>query len=213
MSGWSACDLAHDDCRARPDTAPVLDLSVSPLPDQSPMYDERLPAHHAMGTRGGPRDDAGAPAPDAAGLAYPTADRRACVRHAQSLDGGDALSDKDVAARQYRDEPARSGLQPETSDADRRHRAVDAGDEGLSAVHRQKPPNNTGLEASLRAPPRRDTDQSDTTPNGNALSRRLPETASRHLRQSPVAIQRFHTASVNCGLGESPLPRVQPRDG
>jgi hypothetical protein len=93
-----------------------------------------LPAHRSLGARGGPRGDAGAPRPDAAGLTNPAANHRACLRHAQGLDGRDALPDEDVAARQHRDESARSGLQPETRDADRRDRTTDAGDEGLSGL-------------------------------------------------------------------------------
>src|ERR1700730_3921767 len=136
MSGRSARDLALHDNRARHDAAQVLVVGVPAMPDQGAMHDRRLPANRALGGGGGTGGDAGAPLPDAAGLTYPPADRRARLRHAQSLDGLDALPDEDAAARQYRNEPARSCLQPKASDADRRNRAADAGHEGLSAYRR-----------------------------------------------------------------------------
>src|SRR5437899_33209 len=42
----------------------------------------------------------------------------ACVRHAQTLDGLDALPDEETGAREHRDESARAGIQPEAGDRD-----------------------------------------------------------------------------------------------
>lgn len=41
---------------------------------------------------------------------------RACVWHAEALDGFNALPDAHARACEYRDEPACAGLQPETVD-------------------------------------------------------------------------------------------------
>ena len=54
----------------------------------------------------------------ARGGATAPANGRARVRHAQGLDGLDALPDEDAAASANRDELARPGLQPEAGDAD-----------------------------------------------------------------------------------------------
>src|SRR5437870_5195721 len=53
----------------------------------------------------GPRQDAD-----------PTTDGRTPIRHAEGLDGGDALSDQDATKGQDGDESARAGLQPEAGD-------------------------------------------------------------------------------------------------
>jgi len=55
------------------------------------------------------------------------------LRHAQSMDGGDAFPDQDIATREYRNEFACTSLQPETSDANPRNRAAYGSDQGLSA--------------------------------------------------------------------------------
>ena len=65
---------------------------------------ERLSAHHALGARGRARGDAGAPGPQPEASTNTPANRRTSLRHAQSLDGRDALPDQDAAAGQYRDE-------------------------------------------------------------------------------------------------------------
>ena len=54
--------------------------------------------------------------------------RGACLRHAQALDGLDALLDEDPQTRRHRDEPARAGLQPQAGDGCDGYRADDAGD-------------------------------------------------------------------------------------
>lgn len=41
-------DLAPDDRRARPDAAPLLVLSVSPLPEQGAPHDRTISAHRAL---------------------------------------------------------------------------------------------------------------------------------------------------------------------
>ena len=125
------------------DAAQVLVLGVSAMPDQSAMHDGRLPAHCALGTRSGAGGDAGSPGEDAGSRAHPPANRRACLRHAQGLDGRHALPDEETAERQHRDESARPGLQPETRDADLRGRAADAGDEGPPLFPPTPPPNTT----------------------------------------------------------------------
>src|ERR1700682_1178971 len=98
MSGRSARDLALHDDRAWHDAAQVLVVGVPEMPDQGAMHDGRLPARRALGARGGTGGDAGSPEPDAAGLTYPPADRRACLRHAPSLDRRDAVSTVDAVA-------------------------------------------------------------------------------------------------------------------
>src|SRR6185295_3222650 len=104
------------------------------MPDQSAMYDRKIPAHRALGARARPGGDAGSTGPDAASFAYPAPDRRAYLRYAKSVDGGDALSHEAIAQGQHRNEFACPGLQPETRDADRRNRAADASNEGLNAL-------------------------------------------------------------------------------
>src|SRR5580658_6283487 len=94
MPGRSASDLAHDHDRARPDTASVLVLSVSPLPDQGQVHDGGLSANYALGARGGTGGDAVSPGENARGGTHPPADRGACVRYAEILDGIHALPDE-----------------------------------------------------------------------------------------------------------------------
>ena len=98
------------------------------------MHDRRESAYCALGARAGARCDAAAPEPYTAGISHTPSDRRASLRHAQSMDGGDALSHQDDPAREYRDEFACLGLQHETRDADPRNRTADGGDEGLRAL-------------------------------------------------------------------------------
>ena len=77
------------------DAASILVIGLPTLPDQGAMHDERLPAHRAMGTRGV------LDAMQARLKNMPDASRirrrpsSIALRHAQILDGGDALPDED----------------------------------------------------------------------------------------------------------------------
>ena len=119
--------------RERAAPASLLGIGLSTLPDQGPVHDGRLPAHQPLGARSGPGSDAGTPGEDAGSRTYPPADRRACLRHPEILDGRHALPDEATPERENRDEPARAGLQPEASDADPRGRTADEGHEGMNA--------------------------------------------------------------------------------
>ena len=107
-------------------------------PTQSAMHDGRLSAHRALGARGRARGDAGSPGPAARRDEATPANRRTSLRHAQSLDGGDALSDQETASRQYRDESPCAGLQPQTRHADHGDRTADAGNEDISPAIRAR---------------------------------------------------------------------------
>ena len=113
------------------DPAQVLVLSLPQVSAQSAMHDERLSAHRALGARGRPRGDAGAPGPAARRDEATPANRRTSFRHPQSLDGRDPFPDQAAAAGQYRDESPCTGLQSQTRDADHGNRTADASDEGI----------------------------------------------------------------------------------
>ena len=134
MSGRATSDLALHDPRARINAAQVLVIGLSTMRDQSEMYDRRESAYCALGARAGARCDAAAPEPYTTGFANTPSDRRASLRHAQSMDGSDAFSDQNIAARECRDESACLSIQHETRDADHRNRTTHGGDEGLSAL-------------------------------------------------------------------------------
>src|SRR5271170_3209695 len=134
MSGRSACDLALQDNREGPDDPQILVFGLSAMPDQGAVYDWRLPAHRTLGARGGTGGDAVSSGKDARGVAHPPADRGACVRYAEVLDGIHALPDEAITQRAHRDEFARAGLQLETSNADLRGGTPDAGDQGVKAL-------------------------------------------------------------------------------
>ena len=87
-----------------------------------------------MGARGRTRHYAKAAQPNAARFTNTTSDRRASVRHPQSMDGRDALPDQDIAAREYRDELACACLQHETSDADPRNCPAHGGNQGIETL-------------------------------------------------------------------------------
>src|ERR1700685_1704880 len=87
-----------------------------------------------MGARGRTRHHAKAAQPNTARITNTAPDRRASVRHPQSVDGGDALPDQDIAAREYRNELARTCLQHETSDADPRNCSASGGNQGLKTL-------------------------------------------------------------------------------
>src|SRR6202049_680800 len=95
------------------------------------MHDERLSAHRTLGTRSGPRYDAGSPRSPPRCDAPTPANRRTSFRNAQSLDGLSAFPDQAAASRQYRDEPPCAGLQSQTRHANHGDRAADASDAGL----------------------------------------------------------------------------------
>ena len=133
MSGRPTSHLAFHDHRARINAAQVLVFSLPAMHDQSEMYDRGVSAHCTLGARGRPGCDAAAPRPNATGFTPAPPDRRAPVRHDQSLDGSDALSDQDDPARKHRDELACTSLQHETCDADPRNRTTHGGNEGLNA--------------------------------------------------------------------------------
>jgi hypothetical protein len=57
-----------------------------------------------------------------------SADKRAHVRNAQSLDGSDALPDENAAENANGDEPACSGVQPEARDPEDGSPPTDPGD-------------------------------------------------------------------------------------
>src|SRR5450631_2809685 len=67
----------------------------------------------------------------APGCADTPPDRRASLRHDQSMDGSDALSHQDDPAREYRDELARTRLQHETRDTNTRNHPANEGNAGL----------------------------------------------------------------------------------
>src|SRR6266704_2831711 len=96
--------------RARHDAAQVLVLSLSQVSAQSAMHDERLSAHHALGTRSGPRGNAAAIGSATRDDASATTNGRASVRNDQVLDGLDSLPYQDAGARAHRDESARPCL-------------------------------------------------------------------------------------------------------
>src|SRR5450759_921933 len=98
------------------------------------MYNQPVSTHYPMGARGRTRGDAEAAQPHAPGVSDTPSDRRAPLRHDQSMDGSNAFSDEEAAQRQHGDESACPGLQLKTGNADRRSRAVDASDEGLRAL-------------------------------------------------------------------------------
>ncbi len=87
----------------------------------------------ALGARERARQDASQARPHAGGHDNPPADRRASVRHAQSMDGQHPLPDQDPRKGQNRDEPAGAGLQYEAHDQYLRRQPADAGDRGLTA--------------------------------------------------------------------------------
>ena len=134
MSGRATSDLALHDPRARINAAQVLIIGLSTMRDQSEMYDRRESAYCALGARECTGRDAKAPGPYTAGISHTPSDRRTSLRHAQSMDGSDAFSDQNIAARECRDESACLSIQHETSDADHRNRTTHGGDEGLSAL-------------------------------------------------------------------------------
>src|ERR1700694_3983103 len=97
MSGRSACNLALQDHRERPDDPQILVFGLSAMPDQGTVYDWRLPAYCTLGARGGTGGDAGSPEEDARGGTHPPANSRARVRHSQGLDGRHALPNEAIA--------------------------------------------------------------------------------------------------------------------
>ena len=83
-----------------------------------------------------------------------TPDRRAHVRHAQIVDGRNALPDEAITRRANGDELAGPGVQPEASDADHGRSTADRGDAGVtrrlcfvvgSAISRLMPAFSHGL--------------------------------------------------------------------
>src|SRR5690242_12615141 len=123
------------------------------MPDQGAVYDWQLPAHWSLGARGGTGGDAGTPGEDAGGGTHPPADRVACVRYAEILDGIHALPDEATIQRAHRDESARAGLQLETSDADLRGRTADAGDQGVTALFFPRHENTTTFSSRIDPQP------------------------------------------------------------
>jgi hypothetical protein len=71
-----------------------------------------------LGARGGAQVDAGAAGPQAGGHAPQENHGRARLRHAEGLDGGDALQDEDPREGPNRDEPAGPRLQSEARHRD-----------------------------------------------------------------------------------------------
>ena len=106
------------------------------MSDPVAMHDQRLSAYRAMGTRERTRRDAKAAKPNTAGVENTTPDRRASFRHAQGLDGSDAFPHQNIAAREYRDEFACSGIQSEASDANHRNRPAHEGNQRLDSALR-----------------------------------------------------------------------------
>src|SRR5450631_1562311 len=126
-------DLALHDRRARLNVTQILVVGLPTMSDQSATHDGRLSTHCAMGTRESTRCDAEAARPHSAGFANTPPDRRASLRHAESMDGSDAFSDQDETASEYGDELACAGLQPEACDGDCRNRPAHEGNEGLNS--------------------------------------------------------------------------------
>ena len=136
-----------------------------------------LPAHRALGTRSGPRGDAGAPRSPARRDEATPANRRTSFRHAQSLDGRDAFPDQAAASRQYRDESPCTGLQPQTRHADRGHRTADAGDEGIRrSVTCAINPAERAAKRSLPSNFRNNLDQLNHAPQSRIARQWLSQT-------------------------------------
>src|SRR5436190_8154856 len=116
MPGRTARHLPLQPRGERPAATTVLEQRLPSMPDEGAVHAERLPADLTLEARSGARDGA-APARQAtAGHDDPQANGRARVRNAQALDGFDALPDPHTRQREYGDEPARAGLQPQESD-------------------------------------------------------------------------------------------------
>src|SRR6266478_4526884 len=116
LSGGSATDATIYEHRRRDEDPHLLVLGVRVVFDQVAMHDVRCAPGKALGTRGGTRPDAGEVGSGPRQDADPTTDGRTPIRHAEGLDGGDALSDQDATKGQDGDESARAGLQPEAGD-------------------------------------------------------------------------------------------------
>src|SRR5208337_951729 len=92
------------------------------------MHKGTAAPHHAVGARVRCRRRAGASGQKSECDAYSPRDGRASVRHAEDVDGGDALSDEDTAEGGDRDGAARTRLQPHARDEHRRHQTAPGGD-------------------------------------------------------------------------------------
>src|SRR6266581_2808705 len=101
MPGRSTSHLALHDRRGWLNTPQVLVLRLPEVSHQSAMHQRRISTNRPLGERARTRGDAKTPGPHTAGLATAPADCRTPLRHAQSVDGSDALLDQDTPPREY----------------------------------------------------------------------------------------------------------------
>src|ERR1700730_1785458 len=139
------------------------------------MHDQRLSAHRAVGTRECTRCDAKAAEPHTTGVENKTPDRRASFRYAQGLDGSDAFPHQNNAAREYRDEFARTGIQSETSHADPRNRTTDEGNQGLNSPFAASESSNLISQNRPRGSATTATQQVFTHPRSGRAGRSTPK--------------------------------------
>ena len=177
-------DLPLHHRRARHDAAQVLVLGLPEVPAQSAMHDEQLPAHRALGARGRARRDAGA-----AGSARPKrcsyAGRPSSIVFGtlKAWMGATHFLTKTLPRVQHGDEPACAGLQPQTRDADRRHRPADASHAGLRPSLRRNKRRNTGCQGHLQSNFRNNLDQFDQRARPRTARQYLSQTLPRELRR------------------------------
>ena len=97
------------------------------------VHDQQLSAPRPLGARGRARCPAAAAGRRPVGHATASQHCVAPLRHAQSMDGRHALPVSTITSGECRDEPARSGLQPEAGHEDHGNRAADPGASHLIA--------------------------------------------------------------------------------
>src|SRR4029079_9499313 len=129
MPGWATRDLPLQPRGERPAATTLLEQRLPSVPDEGAVHAERLPAHLALGARSGPRGRATSTRQATLCDDLATTHGRTRLRHAQALDGFDALPDPHAGQREYGDEPARAGLQPQESDEHPGDQKDDEGDQ------------------------------------------------------------------------------------
>jgi hypothetical protein len=132
VSGEPAAEKAYDHDRTRSHPAPILDLTLWRLRSQSALHPRGSAARDALGARGRARHDAKALGSRPEENADPPANGRTSIRNAESLDGGHPLPHTHARTGQYRDEPARAGLQSQANDEDHGNRTADRSDANLT---------------------------------------------------------------------------------
>src|SRR6516225_6797302 len=117
------------------DDPQVLVVGLSKLSSAIAVHSSTLSSHHPLGARTRFGGDAKAPGSHARGIKAAAADRRAPVRHLESLDGRNTLPDQNAAQGQNRDEFACAGLQHEACDKPPWNKGATAGDHGVGRSH------------------------------------------------------------------------------